>query len=168
MIILTLNYRNSIPFDLIWNSGSEPEAGNLRKVSRCAEMVTRATCRLLGQDSDNRSPPYDPNCSAASDPLLDTNSRYLELHSVLSEIQIEELNKAGSDVKLSVQSLVEIIKRSLTGDTGGGKVRRMLPATPMAGKGLVRAQSARVRSATERDRVSRRLSMIDSNRSQDF
>ena len=146
---------------------TEPEAGNSRKVARCAEMVSRSTSRLLGQESDTRSSPYNPNCSAASDSLTDYQARP-ELYSVLSEVQTDELNKAGSDVKLAVQSLVQIIKTSLTDDPGSGKVRRMLPVTPTAGKGLVRAQSARVRSAAEKDRISRRLSMIDHDKTPEF
>ncbi len=88
------------------------------------------------------------------------------MKSLLTPSQCEELEKAGLDVRLSVDLLVGLVKKHVTSEDIGGKVRRMLPAVPGGGKGLVRAHSARVRSA-DRSRVTRRLSMIDSTKSED-
>ncbi len=89
------------------------------------------------------------------------------MKSLLTQSQCEELEKAGGEVRLSVDLLVGLVRRNVTlDDLSGGTVRRMLPAVPGGGKGLVRAHSARVRSA-DRSRVTRRLSMIDAKKSDD-
>ncbi len=120
-------------------------------------MVSRAALKILGHDPETRrSPLQDPN--GATDTQLETKVKN-SFTLLLSQEQEVELEKAANDVKLSVQSLVHVISKCLGDETGVRKVRRMLPATPSAGRGLVRAQSARVKSTSDRHFVSKRFSM---------
>ncbi len=140
---------------------AERDAGSARRVTRCAEMVRRAASRLLGHEANTLSPPQDHGSDASDDAGVNSKPLCSALTSILSEEQSVELEKAESDVKVSVEALVQCVRQRLCGEDGTGKSpgRRLLPVTPGVGRGLVRAQSARGRGSGDRGRAARPLSM---------
>ncbi|XP_046548012.1 uncharacterized protein LOC124257977 [Haliotis rubra] len=96
----------------------ESSGGDVRRVYRCAELIQKASTRLLS--------------SAGRQPLKDSESD-LEEMSVLSDSQAEQLEYAGQEVSSATTSLMENVSKFISADKwtiSPGRGKRLLPISP--------------------------------------
>lgn len=149
--------------------------GTLRKVSRCADMLSKATGRLSSVCmEDHTIMPLTPRISQSMSSL---NGLSLELKphprlsstsaALLSDSQLKQIHRAADEVTFATQALIGHVKMRLPADTGNtGKVKRMLPIPPGAGQvTTVVASKRRSRCHSAKARISRNMSMIELNSS---
>ena len=146
---------------------AEEDAGVLKKVWRCAEMIHNATVKLAFASNMDQSKQFLQNSFSSNSSLnglsLEMNLPKLTgMSAILSENQCEELQQCTEEVKLAIHKLIAIIKKRLPSSAFGvstsGKVKRMLPATPGAGTGR---QMLRCKSAKTHERIRRSQSYYD-------
>lgn len=139
------------------------DSGNLKKISRCADIVNTCTSRLLGVSNSDYPNLTGPGLSSIHNgSAMDLKSESSESSSVLSDAQMEILDQAGSDVKGAIEALTNVVKHNLTSQLTNLKMRRMLPVTPV-GKGLNRCNSAK-----SPRRLPRPLSLIEFGKSNEL
>lgn len=134
---------------------SEHGENNLRRVARCAEMVQKAATKIIlaSNCGDSQSPTGSPS-SSCSQSEVDTVT-----DSLLNESQVEEMDFAVQEVKLSVSSLADHLKRALESEmvnSPGGRNRRVLPLSPHDRTGM-----ASPRKLGNRINAARNLNLVD-------
>ena len=133
----------------------EKEAGTLRKVCRCTEMVAKAVGKLsltCGNDQ-NEAQAQSPPIQNTTQSLSSLNGLSLELRGstksashqrtrpspppahILNESQHEQLKQASGDVTFATHALMTHVKSRVGVAGTEGKVKRMLPIPPGAVSG---------------------------------
>ncbi|KAJ8300829.1 hypothetical protein KUTeg_022348 [Tegillarca granosa] len=99
----------------------EGEDGDLRKISRCAEMIQKSAIQLLVSSNT------DKNKSRTLSDSIDQSDC-----SVLSTVQMEQLEHAARELKTGAQSLIEQVDKVMSYDrqVSTPRGRRLLPASP--------------------------------------
>ena len=104
-----------------------------------------------------------PRSISSASGLADMRSDELELSTLLSDSQCEQIDQYGEDVKLATQALSAVIRKRLPSNESltGSKMKRMLPATPGIASG--RPPMMRPKSAKHPDTMRRSKSYYDVN-----
>ena len=114
----------------------------MKKVFRCTEMIQRSATKLLQASESNHFSPSSSISSSSSDPQGGINGVGHKQHSssvskdssLLASSHRSHLTRAGNDVAMATQTLIDMIRKRLSSheDGSGAKSKRMLPATPRA------------------------------------